>query len=248
MWIVKPKPNPSAQLKLFCLPFAGGGSVSFRPWSDLVPEQIELIAVEIPGRGRRIGEPLRRRMDYLIPDMAQGLLPELDKPFALFGHSMGTLLAFELAHFLKDHQHPKPLHLFLSGRGAPHIPSRDKPIHRLADDEFIREIKNFNGTPKEVLEHEELMQIVVPILRADFEICETYQFKPKLPLEIPITVFGGLRDSGASREELAAWEKHTSSEFNLRMFPGDHFFLLEHFRVLIESMVRDLYGHFAVIG
>ncbi len=239
-WVVKPKPNPAATLKLFCLPFAGGGSISFRPWADLLPAPIELCAVEIPGRGHRLREPLQRRMHSLIPQIAQGIKEELDRPYALFGHSMGTLLVYELTHFLLENGFPAPAHLFLSGRGAPHLPNRDKPIHQLPEHEFVAEIRKFNGTPKEVLEHEELMQLMIPILRADFEVCETYQYTQKPAFTIPITVFGGLQDEGATREELEAWQEHTTAGFNLRMFPGGHFFLLQHQPTIVETIVRDL--------
>lgn len=244
MWIVKPKPNPGAQLKLLCLPFAGGSSASFRSWADLLPPQIELCNVEIPGRGARLSEPLNRRLEDLLPALAEGIKAELNKPFAIFGHSMGALTGFELAHWLKEEYNLQALHLFLSGRGAPHIPDHYQPIHQLPEAEFIQEIKNYNGTPKEVLEHQELMEIVTPILRADFEVCETYQFREKPKLQCPLTVLCGLQDSGATREELNAWRELSAGPFNLRMFPGDHFYLLEHKHKLIETIVRDMSRHF----
>ena len=226
------------------MPFAGGSSAAFRSWADVLPPQIELCAVEIPGRGARLSEPLKRRLSDLLPALANGIIAELDKPFAIFGHSMGALTGFELAHYLKDSFNLQPMHLFLSGRGAPNIPDHYKPIHQLADAEFIQEIKNYNGTPKEVLEHQELMEIVTPILRADFELCETYQYSEKPKLECPLTVLCGLQDNGATKEELEAWRSLCSGPFNLRMFPGDHFYLLEHKHNLIETIVRDINNHF----
>jgi len=243
-WIVKPKPNPEAKIKLICLPFAGGGSISFRKWALVLPAPIELITVEIPGRGARITEPLRKRIDAIVPDIATALLAELDKPFAVFGHSMGTLLGFELNHYLEKHYHLQPAHLFFSGRGAPHLPNREAPIHQLAHDDFIGQIKQFDGTPREVLENQELMELMVPILRADFEACETYIYQKYEPFSCPMTVFGSLQDSGTTKDMLQEWEKHTTGVFNLRMFPGGHFFLLRHSASLIESMLRDLNKHF----
>ena len=244
MWIVKPKPNPGAQLKLFCLPFAGGGSASFRNWAGLLPPQIELCAVEIPGRGARLSERFFRRLDDLLPELGEAIIAELNKPFAIFGHSMGALTGFELTHFIKDKYGRQPVHLFLSGRGAPHLPDRTAPIHQLPEADFIREIKRYNGTPKEVLEHQELMEIITPILRADFEVCETYQFRQKAKLECPLTVVCGLQDEGATRAELEAWREQCAGPFNLRMFPGDHFYLLEHKHKLVETIVRDISNHY----
>lgn len=245
-WIVKPKPNASAQLKLICLPFAGGGSNSFRNWVQYLPKQIELVAIEIPGRGQRLAEPLRNRMAQLVPDIAKALQDELDRPFAIFGHSMGTLLGIELTHHLRELNHHEASHLFFSGRGAPQLPSKEKPIHQLPEDAFVTQIRNYNGTPKEVLDHEELMNLMVPILRADFEVCETFIYKERSILSCPISVYGGLQDNAAPREALQAWAKLTNGPFNLRMFPGDHFFILNNTHTLLSSMLKDLNEHFTI--
>jgi medium-chain acyl-[acyl-carrier-protein] hydrolase len=239
-WIVKPRPRPEARLKLICLPFAGGGSSSFRTWAPLLPPQIELLTIEIPGRGQRLSKPLRTRIESLVPDIANALTNELDRPFALFGHSMGTLLGFELAHYLRSQFKKEPVYLFFSGRGAPGLPSTEEPIHQLPKDDFIRRIREYNGTPKEVLEHQELMDLMVPILRADFEVCETYTYNERAPFNCPLTAFGGLQDSGAPKAHMQAWEKPTTGRFNLRMFPGGHFFILEHTQILIQSLLRDI--------
>lgn len=239
-WIVCPKPRAGAKIQLICLPFAGGGSNSFRNWVSLLPASVELIAVEIPGRGQRMLEPLRHRMQELIPDMANAVQQAIRLPFALFGHSMGTLLGYELTHHLHREFEQLPEHLFFSGRGAPHLPGKEAPIHQLPDDEFFEQIKNYNGTPREVLEHEELMELMLPVLRADFEVCETYRFREYPPLPVPLTVFGGLQDVGAPRDYLQAWKAYTGADFNLRMFPGDHFYLINQHVALLQSILRDL--------
>lgn len=245
-WVVKHKPVPGAQLRMICLPFAGGGSNSFRSWIPILPQSIELIAIEIPGRGQRLNEPLRRRITNLVPDIADALKDELNIPFVMFGHSMGTLLGYELAHFLHDHQGAIVQHLFVSGRGAAHIASREKPIHQLSDDEFLQQIVNYNGTPKEVIEHAELMELMLPVLRADFEVCETYNYTENKPLNCPITAMGGLQDTGAPREDMEAWGQHTTADFNLRMLPGDHFYLLNQTYPVVQSMLRDINQHFTL--
>ena len=245
-WIVKPKPNPSAQLKLVCLPFEGGGSNSFRNWVQFLPKQIELLAIEIPGRGQRLREPLRTRMHELVPDITSSLSKELDRPYALFGHSMGTLLGIELSHHLRAEYQQEATHLFFSGRGAPHLPSKEKPIHHLPEDEFITQIRHYNGTPKEVLDHEELMELMVPILRADFEVCETYSYNNHPKLSCPLSIYGGLQDVAAPREAMQAWAELTEGPFNLRMFPGDHFFILSNTQTLLSSILKDLNEHFTL--
>lgn len=242
-WVIILKSSPQTKLRLFCLPFAGGSSTAFRDWCKYLPASIELCAIEIPGRGHRLSEPLEKKISPLIEGIAAGILPYLDRPFALFGHSMGSLLGFELTHHLIQLYQKHPVHLFLSGRGAPFLASREQPIHALPEPEFIQQIKNYNGTPKEVLEHQELMQLMVPILRADFEICETYEFREKPPLECPLTIFGGLKDNGATRSELEAWQRLTSAPFSLRLFPGDHFYLLESQITLVQTIIRELHKH-----
>lgn len=245
-WIVKPKPNPEAQLKFICLPFAGGSSNSFRTWAQHLPKQIELLAIEIPGRGQRLGEELRTRIGELVPDIATALRDELDRPFALFGHSMGTLLGLELVHHMRSHFELEPVHLFFSGRGAPDLPNREKPIHQLPEEEFVNHIRNYNGTPKEVLEHEELMELMIPILRADFEVCETYSYQKRPKFSCPLSVYGGLQDSDAPRQNMQAWAHHSTGPFNLRMFPGDHFFFLQNTQALLGSILRDINKHFTL--
>ncbi|MBD3225124.1 MAG: alpha/beta fold hydrolase [Caldithrix sp.] len=244
-WVVLPKANASASLRLICLPFAGGTSNAFRNWTRYLPDSIELCAVELPGRGHRLSETLFRHIDPLIEQTARGIKSYLNKPFVIFGHSMGALTGFELTHHLLKEFALQPIHLFVSGRGAPHLPSREQPIHRLPDAEFVNKIRNYNGTPKEVIEHDELMDIMKPILRADFQVCETYEYTNQYaPFNHPITVFGGLKDSSTTREDLQAWKQYTHSFFNLRMFPGDHFYLQDSEVQVIETILRDISSHF----
>lgn len=196
--------------------------------------------VQLPGRGSRLSEPLFKRIEPLVEAAAEALLPYMEGPFAFFGHSMGAIISFELAHLLRREHKPQPSHLFLSGRPAPHLIKEEPPTHDLPEPEFIEELRRLKGTPREVLEHPELMSMISPILRADFEICQTYEHLPSPPLECPITVFGGLQDQDVSREQLEGWRDYTSASFAVRMFPGDHFFLQSSAPVMLRMIAQEL--------
>ncbi|MBE9209287.1 thioesterase [Nostoc sp. LEGE 06077] len=239
-WIICPKPNPLAALRLFCFPYAGGSSLIFRRWSDYLPFSVEVCTIELPGRGRQIKLPLCNNMDALVDAIASMIFPYLDKPFAFFGHSMGGLFSFELTRLLRQKYNILPVHLFISGRRAPQIPPVKPPIHNLPEPAFIEELRHLNGTPPAVLENAELMQLFLPILRADFAVLETYTYTPEPPLECPITVFGGLQDSEVDCHELQAWQEQTKTNFNLDMFPGDHFFLHSAQYGLLTSLAKYL--------
>ena len=186
-------------------------------------------------------EPSFTRLEPLIEALLPALLPHLDKPFAFFGHSMGASIGFELARRLRRESAPLPAHLFLSGRRAPQIPDTTQPHHALPEPEFLRKVRNLNGTPLEILDNPELMQLMIPILRADFAVCETYDYRPEPPLACPVSAFGGLQDQEVSSEDLAGWAEQTSAAFILRMLPGDHFFLHTARRQLLETICRELY-------
>ncbi len=240
-WIKSPKPNPQASVRLFCFPYAGGSSTIFRTWSDSLPTTVEVCAIELPGRLSQIRLAPFTRLEPLVGAIAQVLLPYLDKPFAFFGHSMGGLVSFEVARLLRREYKRDPVHLFVSGRRAPQVPPPSPPIHALPDREFISEIRRLNGTPQAVLENTELMQLLSPIIRADFAVLETYVYTEEPPLDYPITVFGGLQDQEVSYHNLQAWEKQTNSAFSLQMFEGDHFFLHSAQSLLLQSLSQELH-------
>jgi medium-chain acyl-[acyl-carrier-protein] hydrolase len=179
-------------------------------------------------------------MDALVQAVGGALLPYLDMPFAFFGHSMGASISFELARLLRREGRRLPLHLYISGRRAPHIIDRDPPLHHLPEPELLDELRQLNGTPTEVLEHPELMAMMLPLLRADFSVAETYICKPEPPLDTPITVFGGLADKDITRKDLEAWEEHSTASFKLRMLAGDHFFLNTSQPVLLRLLASEL--------
>ena len=235
-----PKPNPQASLRLFCFPYAGGSSLIFRTWASSLPKSIEICPVELPGRLTQMKSPPFTRMEPLVKAIAPILLPYLDKPFAFFGHSMGGLLSFELAQNLRKEHGQKPVHLFVSASRAPQIPSPKPPIHALPETEFKQELRRLNGTPASVLENTELMQLLAPILRADFAVLETYIYAQEPPLECPISAFGGLEDQEVSLQELEGWRSQTKNSFELQMFPGNHFFIHSVQSLLLENLAKYL--------
>lgn len=239
-WIISPKLNSQADVRLFCFPYAGGSSFIFRNWSNFLSPSVEVCAIEFPGRGTQLKLPPFNRIEPLVDAIASAINPYLDKPFAFFGHSMGGLVSFELAHLLRKRYGIAPTHLFISGSRAPQIPDTDPPIHNLPEPAFIAELRHLNGTPKEVLENAELMQLFLPILRADFAILETYIYTPKPLLEFPITVFGGLQDSEVGCDELHAWQEQTKADFNLHIIPGNHFFIHSSASFLLEKLAKYL--------
>jgi medium-chain acyl-[acyl-carrier-protein] hydrolase len=232
--------NRQRAQRLICFPYAGGAAAIYRDWGNRLPSSIDVFRVQLPGHGDRLSEPLFRRVEPLVESTAKALLPHLEGSFAFFGHSMGAIISFELAHLLRREHKPGPAHLFLSGRPAPHLIKEEPPTYDLPEAEFIEELRRMQGTSKEVLEHPELMSVLSPILRADLEICETYGYEPRPPLDCPITAFGGLQDEDISREQLEGWRDYTTSSFTVRMFPGNHFFLHQSAPVLLRMIAQDL--------
>lgn len=240
-WLVRPEPRTQARLRLFCFPYAGGGARVFQSWAAALPPFIEVCAVQLPGHEKRLREAPLRNLRQLVAALSQVLQAYADKPFVFFGHSMGAKLCFELARCLRCEHKLGPAQLFVSGCRAPHLPRDEAPTYNLPEPEFIEKLRRLNGTPREVLEHPEMMQLVAPILRADFEVVETYDYAPEPPLSCPITAIGGLQDDEVAREQLEAWRSHTSAAFVLRMLPGDHFFLHAQQAALLRVLAADLH-------
>ena len=212
-------------MRLFCLPHAGGGVTAYRSWNTGLPASVEICPVMLPGRESRLSEPLYTQMSTLVEAMDQELRPWLDIPYAVFGHSMGALLAFEWVRNLQRDGQKLPVWLFLSGRGAPDIPTGAKQLHLLSDNEFVAELTRlYDGLQDEFLENGELMQMFMPILRADVEVVESYRFREGEPLDCPITVFSGKQDTSVSWDRQQAWMRHTRRQFSMQILPGGHFY------------------------
>jgi medium-chain acyl-[acyl-carrier-protein] hydrolase len=242
-WFLNANVNSRANLRLFCFPYAGGGASVFREWPRFFPYDIDVCPVQLPGRESRGLESPMTSLTQIVEALVSEIQPLLQTPFAFFGHSMGALLAYETARQLGRNHGKHPVHLFVSGRSGPQLPYTKKKLYQLPDDEFTMELRRMNGTPEAVLQHEELMQLLLPRLRADFEVCETYTYNQDEPLPCPISAFGGTADHDISVASLAAWNEHTLSEFYLHMFEGDHFFL--HGQQ--ENIMKTVYDGFRKI-
>lgn len=228
-------------MRLYCLPYAGGSPSLFREWGRSRPAGITIVPVQLPGRGPRFAEPAATSSDALVAS----LLPWIDTagaPFAFFGHSMGALVAFELARALRARRLQAPVALFVSACDAPAVFKVEPKIHGLPDDEFLRRLRRLSGTPQEVLDNREMMDLLLPGLRADFAVCETYEYRPDRPLACPIVAFGGERDTEVTLANLDAWRAESLNRFTLRMFPGDHFFVLQHWHEVLAFVARCLAG------
>ncbi|MBO9998159.1 MAG: thioesterase [Cyanobacteria bacterium SID2] len=234
------KSNNSDKLRLFCFPYAGGGTLSFRGWRDRFPSNIGVYPIELPGRGFRLQEPLLTRLPFIVNSIAPILYPYLDKPFAFFGHSMGALIAFELTRFLRREYAIQPVRLCVSGRCAPQTLPIVPPIHQLPESDFIEALRYLNGTPAEVFKNPELMGLVLPILRADFSVVETYSYCHEEPLHCSISVFGGLDDPETTIDFLEAWKVQTNHSTSLYLLSGDHFFIHTKFDEFLDFICRDL--------
>jgi medium-chain acyl-[acyl-carrier-protein] hydrolase len=223
-WIRFHMPDPRARLRLFCFPYAGGGASIYRGWIGRFPSWVDVCPVQLPGREERIREPAFTHMDALCAALLPTLAPYLDQPVALFGHSMGALIAYQLATRLHDPENG-PVHLLVSGQRAPHLPLGRPPSYNLPDAAFAERLRDLNGTPAPVLQNPELMELVRPLLRADFELSECTPRERRDLLDCPITAFGGLADREIERPHLEAWRETTRGAFDLHMLPGDHFYL-----------------------
>lgn len=238
-WL-QPRPRSQATaVRLFCFPYSGAGASAFAAWTGAFPARVEVCPVQLPGRETRLSEPAFRRMSQLVPALARGIAPFLDRPFAFFGHSLGALIAFELARFLGREPGLTPVRLFASGHRAPHLAGGGE-VHRASDAALGQKLREINGTPAEVLENPELRALLFPIFRADFEISETYAYEPQEPLSCPLCALGGLSDPHVDAEGLSEWRRHTAAEFEVQRFAGDHFFIAESRRAVIDFVVRQL--------
>lgn len=226
---------------VFCFPFAGGGATFYRPWAQHAPRSSALVPVQPPGREERLMEPSFERMPDLVRAAADALLPFLRPPYALLGHSMGGMIAYELAQELRRRNAPLPMHLFVSGAPAPHLAAEIPPIYHLPEPQLLDEIRNrYRAFPDEVLESRELLDLLLPRLRADLAVTGAYVYREGPPLNCPITAFGGDGDVTVTPAMIEAWREHTVMTFRSEILPGGHFFLTDHASRILATLEQAL--------
>jgi medium-chain acyl-[acyl-carrier-protein] hydrolase len=233
-WIVGGRISEGARCRLFCLAHSGSGASQFSPWKNFLPPILDICPIQLPGRENRFREAPFTQIRPIAENLAEALEPYLDRPYILYGFSFGALIAFELARHLREHP---PLSLYALARPAPQLPQTKPPLHQLADDIFVTALtRRYNGMSPLILQDRELMQLLLPALRADFTALETYVYQDGEPLACPIRTFGGNLDTTATEDELRAWQLQTSASFELKIFPGDHFFVRNNLQAVLRSI------------
>lgn len=233
--------NSQARLRLFCLPFAGEGASLFRQWQAALGPRFEVIPVQLPGRENRLLEPAYTDLLELVKALAEAILPYLDKPYAFFGHSLGALISFELAQRLAYEYDLPPEALLVSGCRSPRLVNPYPAIYKLPEGEFLAELQQRYGRlPLELVSNPQLLQIFLPILRADLALVETYTYQAKPALPCPIAGYCGSEDRVASYYDLAKWQDYSQARFSLHTIAGDHFFVRANSAALLEAVKTDL--------
>jgi surfactin synthase thioesterase subunit len=223
-WLLSP-PDQAGEIRLYCLPPAGGGAATYRTWPESLPVGIAVYRVQPPGRETRFREPFCTNLEQYIRVLVGLIEEQPEVPFALFGHSMGALLAYEAAHRLREETGREPSHLFVSAFASP-ASGLPPPIHRLPDDQFIEQLRTRYGAIRdEILEHPEILELMLPIVRADLALLSTYRYRERPLLDCPVTAVGGTRDPWVTERGLGEWRGMTRGAFALHMLPGGHFYI-----------------------
>ncbi len=225
-WLHPWSRRADGRANLFCFGYAGGSASMFRPWPVGLPAGLNLWAAQLPGRGNRLHEAPIASIPILVDGLVAALRPHLGQPFAFFGHSMGAVLAFEVARYLAENEGALPFHLFVSARRPPRVAGLDSALRTLPDHEFVQEIdRRYGGMPAAIRQSPDVLALLLPALRADIVALETFLPTPRAPLSCPISAFGGLQDRLAPRDHLEAWRAETEGPFRIRWFAGGHFYL-----------------------
>jgi medium-chain acyl-[acyl-carrier-protein] hydrolase len=241
-WIVGP-PRPHAPaVRLFCLPYVGGAASVYESWRGGLGDDVEVCPVELPGHQTRLRERALTRVDALVDALASALTAELDVPYALFGHSLGSLVAFELARELRRRGADEPRALFVSGGPAPRLPRVHPPVHDASEAEVVDRLRSLGGLPDEVLAEPELLRHFLPTIRADFAVFETYSFTPEPPLSCPVVAFTGREDVDVPPARVEPWSAESTGRFEHHVLPGGHFFVHTARTALLDLVRGELTG------
>ena len=247
-WTVTFQPQPNAKFRLFCFPYAGAGAAVYRTWGTALP-QVEVTAIRLPGRETRLREKLITDLKELAVSLVDALLPHMNIPFAFWGHSMGSMVAFETARELRRRGHSLLAHLFVSAWSGPQLERTLPPLSSLPTDQFIEGIQaRYSGIPAAVLAEPDLLAMFIPILRADLSAMEHYQYDDEPPLSCSLSAFGGDHDPTTSVSGLAAWNEQSADFWGTRVFPGGHFYLQSQQPVLLRRVSNDLEKVFQTVG
>ena len=242
-WFFIQKPKPEAKLRLFCFPYAGGNTSIFRNWHEFLPDFVEVIAIRTPGRENRLNEQPISSLPLLVNEIEKNIQPLLTKPFVFFGHSNGALTCFELARLLQRKKSVMPNGVILSAKSPPHRVNHKKHISQLPDNEFLIELAALKGTPPALLQNQELMELLMPMLRADFALSETFVYQDDIQLSCPAVLLYGSTDT-ISLEEINAWGDLIQRSPQVREITGGHFFIDEQREQLlkvVEQLLTDIY-------
>ena len=237
---VLPSRDP-ARCRLYCFPYAGAGHTVYQHWQQHIAPDIELALIKLPGRGARYGEPMPTILDALIAALVASLSESPALPFAFFGHSMGALLAFESSRLLARQQQQLPMAMFVSGCNAPHQPRHKPLLSDLPAAEFAASIQAMNGIPAEISQDPELLDFFLPIIHADFKLCEAYRYQPQTALDLPIIVMGGAQDPRVPITQLATWQLETTLPLAQWVYSGDHFYLFRHEAALVDRISQRIH-------
>jgi medium-chain acyl-[acyl-carrier-protein] hydrolase len=238
-WIIRTGAKEPV-LRLFCFPYAGGGASIYRQWSSKLPTWVEICAIQLPGRENRFCETAYTKHQEVVSALTRVIDQLLDGPFCFFGYSMGALISFELARALRHNNQPQPRKLFVAACHAPQQVKVKEKAYLLPDHEFQAKIQKLGGTPEVILQNAELMQLLLPLLRADFTLHETYTYKEEPPLTYPIHAITGTEDKEVNIQDVESWHEQTCSTFKLEMIKGNHFFIHSQQDLLLRSISREL--------
>lgn len=242
-WITS-RPLPSARLRLFCFPFAGGSAAHFLPWQSALSPEIQVCAVQPPGRGARFHEPPLTDWGSVIGQLCEVLSEYDDLPYAFFGHSLGGLLAFELTRACVDSALPLPRHLFVSATNAPSTTPDRPDVTRMNDEALIARLRDYNGTPAEVIDNRELMELLLPVIRADLTLLQNYRYQVRDPLTVPLSIMAGTTDSHLAHQTFSAWKDETTGPFCQHSFAGDHFYIQPEREAVLALLKETVAGEY----